>query len=311
MNPTNDAAGFPPPFEPPAEVPAKSASSAEAPAMLPAAPTNAVLVTPPVPPIPTQPPAGPPPGYPFYPGYAGYTYPAMPFFSPAPAEKIHAAPSGRHMPLVWTIALVALAALAIGISFLGSATATLIPPPSGAPLYSSTLAQDDGAWQLRNDTYGACAFQANVLHAEAPLGSGLTELCALRTVSLSDVRVSVRVLPGSSSLAAAVFARDSLAVIFQSSGAWELIDLASQQPLQNGVAANWRENSDAGNLIDVIIQGTTYTLGVNGVQEFSGDLTPLEMGSVVPAGGLVGLSSFGTRLSDGVADYVDFQVGAP
>ena len=93
-------------------------------------------------------------------GYVPYSY--APVIEPPRQWPV---PAARHVPLIWTIVLAVVTAIAVGLIVVLPLLTTAAPPAAGKALYANSLASNDNAWSLRNDTQGQCAYANGGLDA--------------------------------------------------------------------------------------------------------------------------------------------------
>lgn len=254
-----------------------------------------------------------PPYYPPQPAPYPYAYPAL----PVPPAKQYPIPAGRHVPLIWGISLSVLAVVAALLALGGGLLRPLAPAPYGNTVYASNLAQDDGAWQLATDANNGCAFANGNLDATADATvNTFSPSCTLRDRTVSDFRLSVRLLPitdASRTLFDAVFVRSTstsgVAFVVSNAGLIRGYVSAQQSAVLTVNADQWHADSPAANVLVIQAQGNTYTLAMNGVEVYSGDLNGFAEGEASSGG--IALSAVPPNSGSTEARFADFSLTTP
>jgi hypothetical protein len=247
--------------------------------------------------VPEQPQPAPPTPYPY--PYAAYAYPTV----PAPPDKAHQVPEGRHVPLIWTVTLGALAVVASVAALLGGLLRPLAPAPYSNTVYASALTRDDGAWQLSAEENNHCTFANGSLDATADETSrNSTPSCVLRNHTVGDFHLSMRLLPPADAnheFYAAIFVRtsatDGVAFLINSGGTINVYVPDNYGAVLSLAADQWHANAPNGNTLVMLAQGSHYTLAINDYEVYNGDLAgfaeheatsgSLELGAVPPVSG--------------------------
>ena len=272
----------------------------------------------------------PPQGYQPYPYPYPYPYANVPF-APTPPRQ-WPVPAGRRVPLIWTVTLVIVTVVAVGLALIAPSV-NVAPPQPGPVLYASNLAQDDGAWNLRTDAQGQCAYANGGLDAAtnqfnasdiAPSTNGLATLaaydifptCLLKNQSPSDLYLSVRIVPQANiaaTLQPAIIVHSSTAFLFTPQG--QLVIAFQPVPHQwqtfyEAPTNEWRTAAQSSNTIVLQIHGTIYTIALNGVQVYQGDFQG-NTAYLSPTGSIaLGAYTTSTQM-DGEAAYANFTLATP
>ena len=239
-----------------------------------------------------------------------YPYPMLPPPPPRPA------PTGKHVPTIWLVSMIALALGGIALALGGAVSLPLAPAAFGNAIYNSSLASDDGAWILTNSNQAQCQYENGALHATITNDLTLAPSCELKRPNLTDMRLSVRILPQTqltnpnSTLQAVIFVHSTtsafVAVRFATGGKYLVYSSESQLPIYIGFTNQWHDSGAASNTVVIQTQGAIYTLGMNGVTIYQGDFNG--KAERAPASGSVGL---GTLDSSNEAAYADFSLSTP
>lgn len=228
-----------------------------------------------------QPVPPPPPGAPVY----AYPFPVAPEI-PVPA--------GRHTATIWLVSLVTLTVLAVVAAMGGTLIQTPAPAAGSTTIYHNSLATDDGAWTRHNDSTDQCTYANGGLDAVVTGAADLVPQCELNGSNAANLRLSVDVLPQAPlnyQQEPAIFVHSSVAILFNpTAGAFAVYDAASATQLIVGYTDQWHTSDQATNSIVIAVQGTTYTIALNNVQVYQGDLN--DNTASLPISGTVGLGAW-------------------
>ncbi|MBA3824600.1 MAG: hypothetical protein H0X24_11995 [Ktedonobacterales bacterium] len=242
-----------------------------------------------------------------------YAFPMM----VAPPAKQYPVPEGRRVPTIWTMTLIVLAVGAALAAIFGGLLRPVAPAPFGTKVYANSLAQDDGAWQLANDPANMCVFANGSLDATADETATTTSpSCTLSAHTVTDFDMSVRLLPPAASntvFLAAIFVRasetDGVAFIISDTGLIDVYVPNQRPPVLSFTADQWHANMSAGNVFVIQAQGSTYTLAMNGVEVYQGDLNGYAVNAA--GSGSIALGAAPPVSGSTEARFTDFTLTAP
>ena len=251
-------------------------------------------------------------------GFAGYPAPPM------PEAKVWPTPPGHIVPLVWMLTLIIATLLATVLALIGPALGNTAIAPGGTAIYASSLAHDDHAWTLTNEQTGTCAFadgnlnaQSNYFVPQAATQNGLIAnyeplpLCTLQAYQLTDLHLSVRLLP-SGSFQPAIFVHEDVAFLFTTMGQILVVSRNGNNVRQQIVASlqsnQWHTATTLSNTVDIQVSGMTYTLGVNGTVVYQGTFSGRSAN--FSSTGRIALGVYTTSAAAGGAIFADLTVTA-
>ncbi len=245
-----------------------------------------------------------------------YVYPAAPVMV-APPQRQYAVPEGRRVPTIWAISLVTVAAVASLLALGGGLLRPLAPAPYRGTVYASPLTQDDGAWQLASDPSNQCAFANGSLDAvTTTAATTFTSSCNLSNHIVSDFRLSVRLLPpadATNTFYASLFVRSTtttgVAFIVSNSGLIRAEIPDHSTAVLTLSADQWHTNTPDGNVFVILAQGSTYTLAMNGVEVYQGDLNGYA--EIQASSGSIGVGAVPLVSGSTEARFTDFSLTAP
>jgi hypothetical protein len=263
-------------------------------------------------PQPTMMPAYPPPyGYP-------YTLP-----QPLPERPV---PVGRIVPTAWLVMLVVATLAAVVMALGGALAAEVGPSPFHTVVYSNSLASSDGAWQLRDTPTETCSYAHGGLDARDATSDLLVNPCQLSRSDISNMRLSVRILPQTQLdflLRPVLFVHTSIAISFSpTTGSFAVYapspgaTVSNTSPVNvdliySGSSDQWFTDGSLSNTVIVQAQDGIYTIAVNGAQIYQGDFngaTNLPPSGSVALGAWLSSSDASTT---GEAAYADFTLSTP
>jgi hypothetical protein len=233
--------------------------------------------------------AVPTPAPPVAPVYA-YPYPVPPL----PVAPEVPVPPGPHTATIWLVSLVTLTVLAVAAALGGALLQNAAPALGGTTLYHNSLATDDGAWTRRNDSTDQCAYANGGLDAVVTGAADLVPQCTLSGSNAGDLRLSVAVLPQAPlnyQQEPAIFVHTSVAILFDpAAGAYTVYDAGTTKQLIAGFTDQWHTSDQATNTLVIQVQGDVYTIALNNVQLYQGDLEGAA--ATLPTTGTVGLGAW-------------------
>ncbi len=270
--------------------------------------------------LPPHPPAASPPAaVPFYPPPFVYPYWLV------PPKQEYPVPEGRVVPKIWLAVLVALTLAAVGMAFGGALSVGVSASPFHTTYYRNSLAQNDGAWQLRDTALESCSYAKGGLDARDNSADGLVSPCRLSGSNLSNLRLSVRILPQAQldyALSPAIFVHSDVAILFApTTGIFAVYAPAVGQtpstttPVETnliylGETDQWFSDGLLSNTVIVQVQNDIYTIAVNGAQVYHGDFNGQAVS--LPASGSVALGAYPPNVGPtGEAAYADLTIMTP
>jgi hypothetical protein len=210
---------------------------------------------------------------------------------------------------------VVLTVVAVALALGGALATTGAPAPFATTAYHSSLASDDGMWDLQSSANGSqCTYANGGLDAVAANGDGIAPVCHLKGQSPTDFQLSVVVLPQAPltyQLEPAIFIHSTLEFLFNpSAGAFAVYVGDSTTPLFRDYTDQWHTSDLASNTIVIAAQNGVYTVALNGAQLYQGDFS----GASVPSEGTIALGawiplSLGSVSAE--AAYADFTLTVP
>jgi hypothetical protein len=257
------------------------------------------------------------------------------YYSPAPAAQLPPEPPAppppaRYTPYIWMGSLIVLTMVAVLLSLLAPRVIPAAPGTGGTPVYSNSLAQDDGAWTLTSDNTGMCSYANGGLDAttsqfdDGNVGSlqvtidPPTQLCTLKNQNLGDLRLGVTILPAGAlnhALQPAIFIHSDVALIFGTNGQLFVVDRSGstdwkQVPDLSILTDEWHSADALSNRVEVQVIGSTYTIGLNGAQIYQGDFNGAAEN--LTQQGFVALGAYTSSQADiGEAAFSDFALSTP
>jgi hypothetical protein len=193
-----------------------------------------------------------------------------------PTAPNYPVPTGHITRIGWGVGAIVVTILAVVLSLLASQTATHIPA-LGTPNYASMLTSDDGHWQIVRDHGANCRFTQNGLDAVTQEGDGSIAYPCVLTNAPGDhfhLRITIRSeFYLNNPLQAAIHAGGAN-FLFDASGSIEARPnvVTNSKDIQLVQSADWHTADTVSNVIDIIVDGGTYTLGTNGIQIFQGTI---------------------------------------
>jgi len=235
-------------------------------------------------------------------------------------------PVGRIVPTAWLVTLVVATLAAVGMAIGGGLVAEVGPSPFHTVSYSNSLVSSDGAWQLRDTPTGTCSYAHGGLDARENDSDVLEGACQLSRSGISNLRLSVRILPQTQlafPLRPVIFVHSHIAILFQPPSGDFTIFAPSSVDVQAGMVTDpfhiiytgssdqWFADGVLSNTVIVQAQDGIYTIAVNGAQIYQGDFNGA---ANLPATGSVALGAWLAPLdasTTGEAAYADFTLSTP
>jgi len=225
--------------------------------------------------------------------------------------------------------------IAVLLSVLAPRSVPAAPGTGGTPVYSNSLAQDDGSWTINSDSTGTCSYANGGLDATTtPFNDGNanslqvtlnppTPLCTLKNQNLGDLRLGVNILPAgalNNTLQPAIFIHSDVALLFTTNGQFVVVDRSgsSDNSSVNGgwnedfssITDEWHSADALSNRVEVQVIGNTFTIGLNGAQIYQGDFHGNS--AQFTQQGFVALGAYTTNQANvGEAAFADFTLSTP
>lgn len=236
---------------------------------------------------------------------------------PLPSEKLWPVPSGRLVPFFWAGALVVLTLIAIAASILAPLTAPQVPTVTGSLIYQNALSASDGHWDTSSTSEGQCAYELGGLHASTSNSNAISSACRFDQ-ALSNLHLSVHILPqvdANIPLHPVIVIRSSVAFLFDTNGAFAILDFADPARTtilaQPQFTAEWHGLGAKSNLVTIHATGTTYTLGINGVQVYQATFAGTNTSGNIALGAHSTPFTAAETDAAGEAVFTDFSLSAP
>ncbi len=257
------------------------------------------------------------------------------YYPPAPAAQLPPEPSAppppaRYTPFIWMASIIVVTMVAVLLSLLAPRVIPAAPGTGGTPVYSNSLAQDDGAWTLTSNNTGTCSYANGGLDATTSQfddgNAGLlqatidppTQLCTLKNQNLGDLRLGVTILPAgalNNALQPAIFIHSDVALLFTTNGQLVVVDRSGstdwkQVPDLSILTDEWHSSDALSNKVEVQVIGNTFTIGLNGAQIYKGDFNGAAENLTTQ--GFVALGAYTSSLDPvGEAAFANFSLSTP